>query len=316
MAHRQINRGDRELIEHYLGEGKKPGFIAKKLGRSRSTIGDEIRRNDTSLGYKAEFAQYHAGTRKRAANRLRQKIPKGSGLALYIFKKLRERWSPEDIEKDLKKKKEFTLVSAKTIYKFIEEKHPEFTQYLLLKRQRKRRHKNSRHIIANRTWIDERPSEVDKRKTVGHWENDTIVSGCRKQAIATSTERLTGFLVAGKMNKRDAESLNAALLQEFVSLPKKARKTCTNDNGPEFAAHEALGSLLGMDVYFAHPYHSWERPVNENTNRQLRRFFPKRTRFEDVEEWELDWAVKLINNKPRKRLNNRTPSEAFYCLIK
>lgn len=317
MAHRQLSRGERELIEHYLEDGKKPGFIAGKLRRSRSTILDEIERNATSLGYKAEFAQYHATARKKAANALRRKILEGSELACYIFNKLRGRWSPEDIKRALKNQDKLDRVSAKTIYTFIEKKHSEFTQYLLLKRGLKRRYKNGRHeLIKDRTWIDDRSTEVDERKTMGHWENDTIVSGCRKQAIATSTERFSGFLLAGKMAKRDAQSLNAALVKEFDSIPKKGRKTLTNDNGPEFAAHKALRRLLEMEVYFAHPYHSWERPVNENTNRQLRRFFPKKTRFEEIEEWELDWAVNLINNKPRKRLNHHTPSDVFHTLIK
>lgn len=316
MAHRQLSRRDRELIEHYLEHGRKPAFIAQALGRSRSTICDEIKRNGTSLGYKAEFADYHYKARRGRANQLKQKIPEGSELALYIFKKLRNRWSPEDISASLKRHEQFEYVSAKTIYKFIEDKHPEFTQYLLLKSRPKRKYKNGkRGCISNRTWIDARPKEVNERKEVGHWENDTIVSQCKRQAIATSAERVSGFLLAGKMTLRDAYSLNAALIGEFETLSKKARKTFTNDSGPEFAEHETLETLLKMKVYFAHPYHSWERPVNENTNRQLRRFFPKGTYFEEIEDWELDWAVKLINNKPRKRLNYHTPAEVFHSLI-
>lgn len=317
MAHKQLNRRDRDFIEHYLSHGKRLAFIAQMLKKSRSTISDEIKRNGTSLGYKAEFADYHCKTRRNEANGVRRKIVDGSEVAIYIFKKLRERWSPEDISASFKKHKKFEYISAKTIYKFIQGEHPEFTKYLLFKSHPKREFKNqNRGCIANRRWIDERPKEATCRRKVGHWENDTVVSQCKKRAIATSTDRMSGFLLAEEMFFRDAYSLNFALIGEFENVPKKARKTFTNDNGPEFAEHETLRDLLKMEVYFAHPYHSWERPVNENTNRQLRRFFPKGTFFEEIESWELDWAVELINNKPRKRLNYHTPAEVFYSLTK
>lgn len=340
MAYRQLTRNERERVEIFHAEGCSLSEIARKIGRDRSTIGREMKRNSINgIGYRGEFAQFHAKQRRREQNGQLRKIEEQSVLVMYIFDHLRARWSPEDIAATLRDARSLSAgkasqnatvrdelsgklyifetipsISAKTIYTFIKGRHPEFLRYFSVLSHKKPRPRGSgkKELIKGRTWIEERPKEADERKVVGHWEGDTIVSGCRNKAIATMVDRATGFLLAGLMADRTAGELNRAIQEEMSLLPSRARKTSTKDNGPEFAEHAALAIALAMAIYFAHPYHSWERPVNERTNRELRRFFPKGTDFGEIEEWELDWAVQLINHKPRKRLDYRSPHAVFH----
>jgi len=319
MAHKHFTRLQRERIETYLNDGQKQSYIATKLGKTPSTISREITNNSiTGIGYIAEFAHYHAKHRRTVANQPRRVITADSPLELYIFDRLRARWSPEDIHIKLLEQSGLPVVSCKTIYTYIKEQHPEFLQYftVLSRRKRKAKHGKRHELITNRVWIDERPIEAQERETIGHWEGDTIVSGCRKAAICTLVDRMSDFIMADLMVNRTAGELNRVAIGKFKQLPAHALKTCTYDNGPEFAGHQKLSASVLVPVYFAHPYHSWERPVNERMNRELRRFFPKGTRFKEIEQWELDWAVNLINHKPRRRLQNRTPHEVFHERLK
>lgn len=319
MAYQQITRLERERIEIFLSLGCTPTSIDRTLKKCKGTTRREVQRNScTGIGYNAEFADYHAHHRRAVANQELHKIENDTPLCSYILEKLRARWSPEDMSIDLKKQTILPQVCHKTIYSFVQEEHPEFLQYFSVLSHKKPRPKGSakKELLKNRRWIDERPPEVAERQTIGHWEGDTIVSGCRNKAIATFAERMTGFYMAKKMEDRTAPTFCKAAIALFQQLPSEAKRSCTNDNGPEFAEHEVIEKELKMLQFFAHPYHSWERPINERTNRELRRFFPKGLNFADMEEWELDWAVSLINHKPRQRLNNRSPHEVFYEQLK
>ena len=138
------------------------------------------------------------------------------------------------------------------------------------------------------------------------------MSKCRRKAVATFAERKSGFLIAGKMEDRTAQTMHTVSTAQFKRrCPKQLRKTCTNDNGPEFALHEQTERALSMRMYFAYPYRSWERGTNENTNRLLRAFFPKSLCFEDITQEDVDQVVDLLNHRPRKRLGYRTPHEVF-----
>jgi transposase, IS30 family len=334
MAYIQLTRDETVLLAAYRRDGLSFGAIAAKLGRSKSTLSREWKRNTCDgIGYHPEFAAYHRSRRRAEANQQRRTITAGSTLERFIFDRLRDRWSPEDIAAILRAAREagemtvtdvrsgtvydFGIIpslSAKTIYAFIRREHPAFLQYFSVLSHKKPRPKGAgkRELIKGRTWIEDRPKEAEERKAVGHWEGDTIVSGCRNRAIATLADRATGYLLAGLMADRTAGELNRAMHAQMTSLPLHVRKTATMDNGPEFAEHAALAVALALAIYFAHPYHSWERPVNERMNRELRRFFPKGTHFAEIEEWELDRAVSLINHKPRKRLGYRTPHAVFH----
>lgn len=313
MAYKQLNASERAQIQILQQEEYSLGDIAKALKRCKSTISREISRNScTDLGYKAEFAQFHAWHRKAEASK-RYKISEGSSLECHIMDKLRRRWSPDEIRDDLTQDQHLPTVCNETIYKFIKERRPEFKRYLLILSHKnyRKRGLGKMELIPDRRWIDERPEEIELRKEIGHWEGDSIVSKCRKEAIATFAERASGYLIAEKMQNRTAPEMTAASTRAFTDIPEEKRKSCTNDNGPEFADHKNMEDELKMTMYFAHPYHSWERGTNENTNRLLRQFFPKGTHFSEIEDWELAWAVDLINHRPRKRLKYRTPHEVF-----
>ena len=316
MVYSHLTSVQRTYIEVLHEGGHSLAEIGTQIGKHKSTVSRELKRNvSTGIAYKAEFAQFHAGRRSIGANKQRRKIQDGSALERHILSKLRLRWSPDEIRGKLKQQTALPSVCNETIYAFIKQRRPEFKRYLLILSRRRYRKRGSgkREIILHRRMIDGRPKLIEARKKLGHWEGDTVVSKCRNKAIATFAERKSGYFLAGKMEDRRAGTMRKVSVQLFRKhVPKCLRKTCTNDNGPEFAEHEATEKALTMTMYFAHPYHSWERGTNENTNRLLRQFFPKDTDFTDVTQEEIDWAVDLINHRPRKRLNYRTPHEVFH----
>jgi IS30 family transposase len=235
----------------------------------------------------------------------------GSPLEAFAIQKLRERWSPDAIAGQWNTGGKTPHVCAQAIYDWIDA-HREFRQYLLLGKKRRKKQKHKKIIIPNKRMIDTRPASVERRKTLGHWEGDTIVSTCKKQSIATFAERKSGFLIAGKMEDRTAKTMDRVTTEQFKKhCPKHLRKTCTNDNGAEFALHRRTERTLSMTMYFAFPYHSWERGTNENTNRLIRAFFPKSMSFAELTQDDVDHVVHLLNHRPRKRLGYRTPYEVF-----
>ncbi len=158
--------------------------------------------------------------------------------------------------------------------------------------------------------IDKRPSEVEKKKRVGDWEGDTIV-GKDKSHILTHVDRKSGFGIADKLSRGLAELMSKITQERFRNIPKNKRHTITYDNGTTFSEHELTEKKTKIDIYFANPYHSWERGCNENFNGLLRQFFPKKSSFATVTQEQIEKVIKLINNRPRKRLNYRTPAEVF-----
>jgi len=315
MSYTHFSRTEREQLGIYQLEGYSLNKIAEKMGRHRSSIGREIQRNKSSggIGYHPESAEYHAEKRRIEANAKLIKIEENSVLLIYIFQRLRERWSPEDISVSIKEQSILPYVCPGTIYEYIKSHHSEMKRYFSVLSHKNPRPKGfpKKALIPNRKWIEERPPEVETRKVCGHWEGDTVVSGCRKKAIATFAERHSGFYMAKKMEDRTAIEMHRVTVDLFSPLPNSLKKSITDDNGPEFASHQKVTQDTGIPIFFAHPYHSWERAINERTNRELRRFFPKGYHFSDIEDWELDWAINLINNKPRKRLNYQTPAQVF-----
>ena len=158
--------------------------------------------------------------------------------------------------------------------------------------------------------IDERPAEVDLRLNVGHWEGDTIL-GKDKQHILTHTERKSGLILADKLDLVTAQETRNKTISRFKKLPKEKKLTITYDNGSVFADYELTERETGFAIYFAYPYHSWERGCNENANGLLRQFFPKKTKFATITQEDVQKAVRLLNHRPRKRLNYSTPYEVF-----
>jgi IS30 family transposase len=165
--------------------------------------------------------------------------------------------------------------------------------------------------IPDRVSIDERPKIVEEKSRMGDWEGDTVESAGKNAYIATFVDRKTKFLLAKLMPDKSAATLNHAALRAFKPIPAPRRNTLTLDNGKEFAGHKSLSQALGIDIYFAHPYHSWERGLNEHTNGLIRQYLPKKIPFNTLTQKQLDKIVDKINNRPRKVLGYLTPYEVF-----
>jgi IS30 family transposase len=190
------------------------------------------------------------------------------------------------------------------LYKFLRQGHR--------KRRKKRGSLNNQGQIPDRRPISERPKAVDKRAELGHWEGDTVVGKSHGSFVASHVERKSRYLLVGLMDDKSAESMNVTTRQLFRKIPMTQRKTMTFDNGKEFAGFKALEKFVGFRCYFADPYSSWQRGTNENANGLLRQFFPKGTDFNEISKKEIDTAVALLNNRPRKCLDYRTPHEVLW----
>ncbi len=171
--------------------------------------------------------------------------------------------------------------------------------------------REKQHELERKRRIDQRPEVINERTRIGDWEGDTVRGNGSSGHIITYVERKSGYLVAGKVKHATAENINAFTIKNFKKLPKEKRLSITYDNGSEFSGYDSIEEQTGMIAYFAFPYHSWERGTNENTNGLLRQFFPKKMWFNTVTQEQLDKVVRLINNRPRKRLNYLTPYEIF-----
>ena len=205
-------------------------------------------------------------------------------------------------------------VCFKTIYRGIESgyfKSPK--KDLLVRKGKKYKQKNTetRGKIKNTSSIDERSLEANERLKIGHIESDTIVGKSHKSAIATHVCRKSRYLFAKLMPNRKAETMSKTTQELFSKYKNSMIKSFTNDNGKEFSKHEEVDKKLNTNSYFAHPYHSWKRGTNENTNGLLRRYFPKGTDFTKLTIEEVDKVVDILNNRPRKVLGFRTPKEVF-----
>lgn len=159
--------------------------------------------------------------------------------------------------------------------------------------------------------IDERPEIIEQRVRIGDWEGDTIIGKDRKPAILTHVERRSGLILADKLDRATAEMTKQKTIERFERIPRNKKHTITYDNGSSFSDHDMTEKQTGIKIYFAFPYHSWERGTNENANGLLRQFFPKKINFATITQQDIQKAVGLLNNRPRKRLKYLTPYEIF-----
>ncbi len=317
MSYKHITRDQRVALSALLKAGVTKKEIANQLSLDRTTIWREIKRNKVKKEkYDARFSHPKACKRRRFANEKGDKIKNNKKLKSYIIKKLKLYWSPEQIAGRLRLKQGKTVVCHETIYRFIYKQSLFFTVYLRHKKNKyRKRHGSIKRMKKARDMhkrnIGQRPLIIEERKRIGDWEGDTIVGGERKTGILTHVDRKSGYLLADKLRRNHAEYVSKITVKRFSLIPKNYCHTITYDNGTTFAQHCITERKTGMLVYFANPYSSWERGTNENTNGLLRQFYPKKTLFKNLKQEELDKVVTLINNRPRKRLNYRTPQEIF-----
>lgn len=299
-SYRRLTWHDRTIIMNMSKAGKSQTDIAEALGVSVGTISRELRRNSSPFGYIPMFAHILAFARRYFIKR-RFKISDSVLETLKVY--LSKKWSPECIANTVLKGK----LCYQTIYNFIRS-NPEYSKLLFFKRRYRKRSaiRDARGQISNRTGIDERPKIVDRRSRYGDFEGDLVVGANHKGALLTLVERKSRYLYASKLESKCAEETAFGIVRELDGV--KAA-TLTLDNGLEFASHQSITQALGTKVYFAHPYAPHERGTNENTNRLLRRYFPKKTDLRKVSEAEVKTAVDELNSRPRKCLNWKTPKD-------
>lgn len=320
----ELTEEDRDNLAKCRAQGLGVRACARELSRGVSTISDELRRGSLPSGeYVAIHAQHLSDLRK--IRRQEREALKNPWLYSYVLDKLRLGWSPEQITGRLRKDypdDRSRHLSPETIYQFIygsEQANKRLWEYLPRK-QTKRRKQTGRSVhrtrIPDRVSIHDRPVEIEARNTFGHYEGDTVEGQRSKHdGIHTEVERLSRKLFALKVGRIASRETTNAQLFIFGNLPPAARQTTTLDNGREHHLHGELTAVLGLDVYFADPYSSWQRGTNENTNGLLRRYLPKKTDFTYLTQEELDDIVEEINNRPRKCLDYATPNEVFLSEI-
>jgi IS30 family transposase len=315
MGH--LTEAQRYTIQQLIQQGSKQKDIANIIGKDKSVISREIRRNcDKRNGlYKCELAN------RKYLERLKNK-PKATKLTedvkSYINRKLEDRWSPEQISKT-PTTEVANMVSPEWIYQYIiKDKKQGGELYKSLrrkKRYRKRLGADNRGRIADINKISERPVEVKQRERVGDFEVDLILGANHKEALLTINELKTGLGFIKKISSKDSVEVAKGIIEILMPL-KPILKTITSDNGKEFSQHKLVSAELNIDFYFADPYSSWQRGANENFNGLIRDYFPKKTKFELITQEDVKKIEQRLNLRPRKRLGFISPLEYFNFLTK
>lgn len=319
MLYTQFTRDTRVELAILLNAGKNQTQCAKILGMNRVSVCGEINRNKDPDGiYRGGHAHKRALARRKVAKKKFRRIENDTELRRYIVEKTKKYWSPEQIAGRLKKMcGGFTIISHEPIYQFIYNEKPELIKYLRHQKCKYRKRRGSRaRMELSRAMkikrISERPAVVEERGRIGDWENDTVIGKEKTQRVLTYVERKSGFGMADKLDVVSAEIVHQKEVSRFKSIPKSKRYTVTRDNGTEFGDYDqTLERKTAMLVYRANEYHSWERGPNENWNGLFRQFFPKGMLFATVTQYQIDKAVRLLNDRPRKRHNYSTPKEVF-----
>lgn len=304
---------DRCEIKWRHADGQSQEEVARKLKVSQSTISRELQRNRGRKGYWPKQAHRKADERWQAALKAIKLTPKLKG---YISTKLRADWSPEQITGRLKRKGQ-PHVSHERIYQYVgEDKEAGGDLWTHLRWSSKKRRKrygvrDRRGQIPGRRSIEKRGRKANRRKRVGHLERDLVLGKNQQGALLTVIDRKSRMTFAVRVMSKSAREIHQATLLALRPIRKIVR-TVTNDNGKEFARHRRTEKRLQAKIYFTHPYSSYERGSNENTNGLLRQYFPKRsTDFTKVSQRQVRRALNRLNRRPRKCLGFRTPLEVL-----
>jgi IS30 family transposase len=325
MKFKHFTIEEREKIQELFWQKASIRTIAKTLNRSPSSISREINR---TCGLRISYLPRCAHNRavENRSNRGRKLRLKNSFVRRYVITGLKAGLSPEQIAGRLNTDYPDESISHEAIYQYIYAQVNKEGRGLIkiyrhdlrvyLKRRHKYRRKQGlrkpqRVLRPKGPCIDERPKEVEKRKTVGHWETDSVIGKIGSVRLNTLVERKTGLVFITKIENSTAEVTRNAVTKRLSILPNDFRRTVTSDNGSENALYDRVQNELGILWYFAHPYHSWERGTNENTNGLIRWYFPKGTDFATISDETIKAVEDALNNRPRKRLGWKTPLEVF-----
>ena len=315
MRKKQLTLKERYHIWTSLKSGSSQKEIAASIGVHPSTICREIQRNQDSATqeYHYAFADTKATTRQQTKVKYTVITSK---IKTYIKLKLKEDWSPEQIAGRMKL--DIGLgICHETIYRYIYyNKYRGGRLYKYLRHKNKKYHSRSntyqrRGIIIDRVSIDKRPKIVERKNRIGDFEIDTVIGRHHIGALVTVVDRKSKFTLIKKVESKQAKEVTKALVEMLLPL-KPVTKTITSDNGKEFAYHKEVSEALDTNFYFAHPYSSWERGLNEHTNGLIRQYLPKKTDFTQISKEEIITIQDKLNHRPRKVLGYRTPYEVFF----
>lgn len=322
MSYTHLTEQERYVISHLKIAKFSLREIARRINRHHTTVSRELKRIKSQYPYSVYWYYWthpEALKRRRQARHYRRK--RNSQLVRYVKAKLKVQWSPEEISQRIRidyPEDEQMRVSHETIYRWIyldARGGGKLYQHLRRrhkKRRRQKRYGTGRRFLAGRKNIAERPQIVERRERFGDWEGDTLEGKKSSGYIATLVERKSRYLLASKLKNKKAATLTGQGVKVFSIVPRRMRHTLTVDNGSEFAQFKKIEEKTGLTIYFADPYSAWQRGANENTNGLLRQYFPKGSNFRDITEKDVDEAVIMLNSRPRKCLDYRTPHEVFW----
>jgi len=316
MKYQQITQEERYQIYALKKEGLSQTAIAKNLSRDKGTISRELKRNKGLKGYRPKQADEMAKAREKKKPKKRRL---NEQIIDYIKEKIKLYWSPEQISGRMVLEG-YNAISHETIYQYLlrdKKSGGELYKYLRHKNKSYRKRYGSsdkRGEIPNKRSIEDRPSIVEEKNRIGDWEIDLIIGKNHKQALVTIVDRKSKFTLIQKISSKKSEEVKAALISMMESV-KGNILTITSDNGKEFTKHEEVAKALDADFYFCHPYSSWERGLNENTNGLIRQFFPKGSEFISITDEQVLAVQNNLNFRPRKTLGFKTPNEIFHATI-
>jgi len=307
----RLTEDERYQIYEGVTKSQSHREIATAINKHHSAVSREVIRNTGLRGYRPKQAQEKAQERHQNKPRYRKLTPEVQSL---IAKNIKHEWSPDQVQGRLRSEG-FPMVCATTIYGYIQQdKVSGGTLYLHLRHRRPYKKRtgspDTRGQIIGRVSIDERPSIVDEKVRLGDWEADTVIGKGHRGVLVTLAERVSKKTLIAAVPSKHAEVVKDAIIK-LLEPEKKHLRTITFDNGKEFAYHAKIKEALGVDNYFAHPYSSWERGLNENHNGLIRQYLPKGMALDKVTDEEIGVIQDKLNNRPRKLLNYKTPNEVY-----
>lgn len=311
MSYKQLTQEQRYQIYACMKANWSQLEIAKEIGVHPSTIWREVQRNRGGRGYRPKQAQHR--TEERKLKHVTTRIEPQTWT--IVESQLRQDWSPEQVAGWLHRERQIQ-VSHERIYQHIyadKARGGDLHQHLRCRKRRRKRYGSydRRGQIKGRQSIEARPSIVETKRRVGDWEADTIIGAQHKEAIVSIVERKSKLCFLKKVRRNTSEAVAQALAELLEPVQEKCH-TITSDNGREFARHQEIADRLQAGFYFAHPYASWERGLNENTNGLVRQYFSKKSDFSKIKDADVQRAMDRLNNRPRKLLGYKTPNQVFF----